>query len=90
MEGDVSGERVLDLGCGSGELTVEIGSGGCDIVAVDSSPAMVEKAREKGLDARVMDGHALDFHEEFDAVFSNAALHWMSHDPQCVIQSAHR
>jgi SAM-dependent methyltransferase len=71
------GESILDLGCGDGDLTAKIASLGCRVVGVDASPAQVAAARERGLDARVADGHGLDFEGEFDAVFSNAALHWM-------------
>jgi SAM-dependent methyltransferase len=73
----VAGERILDLGCGDGALTADLVARGCRVVAVDASPAQVEAARARGLDAHVMDGHALAFDGEFDAVFSNAALHWM-------------
>jgi trans-aconitate methyltransferase len=72
-----AGEKILDLGCGDGALTVKLVQRGCHVVAVDSSPAQVEGARRLGLDARVGDAHALPFDGEFDAVFSNAALHWM-------------
>jgi SAM-dependent methyltransferase len=71
------GERVLDLGCGDGALTAELVARGCRVVGVDASAAQVEAARRRGVDARVMDGEALAFAAEFDAVFSNAALHWM-------------
>ena len=71
------GERILDLGCGDGALTTKLVALGCEVVGVDSSPEQVAAAVRLGLDARVMDGHALDFDGEFDAVFSNAALHWM-------------
>jgi trans-aconitate methyltransferase len=71
------GERVLDLGCGDGALTLELEKRGCEVVGVDASPDMVKAARGLGIDARVADGHALPFAAEFDAVFSNAALHWM-------------
>jgi SAM-dependent methyltransferase len=70
-------ERILDLGCGDGVLTRKLCDLGCEVVAVDSSPAQVEAARALGLDARRMDGERLEFESEFDAVFSNAALHWM-------------
>jgi trans-aconitate methyltransferase len=71
------GERILDLGCGDGPLTLELLSRGAEVIGVDGSPEMIRAARERGIDAHVMDGHALDFDAEFDAVFSNAALHWM-------------
>jgi len=71
------GERILDLGCGDGVLTVKLAAMGCSVVGVDGSGAQIEAARSLGLDARVMDGEGLSFDSEFDAVFSNAALHWM-------------
>jgi trans-aconitate methyltransferase len=72
-----AGERILDLGCGDGVLTKELMDLGCEALGVDASPAMVEAAQGRGVPARVMDGHELPFHEQFEAVFSNAALHWM-------------
>lgn len=78
------GEDILDLGCGDGSLTVTIAAAGASVVGVDGSPDMVAAARARGLDARVMDGQALDLPERFDAVFSNAALHWMKGDPAAV------
>ncbi len=83
------GERVLDLGCGDGVLTRELVRRGCQVIGVDGSPEQVEAARRLRLDARVADAHRLDFHEEFDAVFSNAALHWMKR-PDAVIQGVWR
>ena len=71
------GERILDLGCGDGALTKKLAKLGCEVVAVDSSAAQVEAARKLGLDARVMNAEDLPFREEFDAVFSNAVLHWI-------------
>jgi trans-aconitate methyltransferase len=71
------GERILDLGCGDGVLTQRLGSIGCDVVGVDASAEQVAAARAQGLDCRVMDGERLIFEADFDAVFSNAALHWM-------------
>lgn len=73
-----AGERILDLGCGDGVLTEKLQTEGSEVVGVDADPAMVEAAIARGIDARVMDGHALTFENEFDAVFTNAALHWMS------------
>ena len=72
-----AGERILDVGCGDGVLTVKIAAAGATIVAVDAAPDMVAAAKAKGLDARVVPGQQLAFDREFDAVFSNAALHWM-------------
>jgi SAM-dependent methyltransferase len=71
------GEKILDLGCGDGALTKKLADLGCRVVAVDGSAAQIEAARSLGLDARVMNGEELQFDGEFDAVFSNAALHWM-------------
>jgi len=71
------GERILDLGCGDGALTEELARAGAALVGIDPSASMVEAARARGLDARLGDGQALGFESEFDAVFSNAALHWM-------------
>ena len=74
-----SGERILDLGCGDGALTAKLVEMGCDVVGVDGSAAQVAAARARGLDCRVMDGEHLAFDAAFDAVFSNAALHWIKH-----------
>jgi trans-aconitate methyltransferase len=78
------GENILDLGCGDGPLTKQLSDLGCNVVGVDASSEMVAAAKALGLDARIMDGHALQFDGEFDAVFSNAALHWMK-QPESVI-----
>ena len=83
------GERILDLGCGDGALTKRLAELGCDVVGVDSSAAQVAAARARGLDARRVDGYALAFDGEFDAVFSNAALHWMK-DAERVLAGVHR
>jgi trans-aconitate methyltransferase len=72
-----AGERILDLGCGDGALTQAIAESGAKVIGVDGSADMVAAARARGLDARVMDGQRLTFEREFNAVFSNAALHWM-------------
>jgi trans-aconitate methyltransferase len=83
------GERVLDVGCGDGVLTKQLMDRECDVIGVDASPAMVEAAKLRGVNAHMMDGHRLPFYEEFDAVFSNAALHWMV-QPQEVLHSVRR
>jgi SAM-dependent methyltransferase len=84
-----AGERILDLGCGDGVLTAKFAAMGCEVVGVDGSAAQAEAARKLGLDARVMDGQNLSFEGEFDAVFSNAALHWMR-NPEAVIAGVRR
>jgi len=71
------GERILDLGCGDGALTERLAACGCTVVGVDGSAEQITAAKTRGLDAHVMNGEALTFSHEFDAVFSNAALHWM-------------
>ncbi|HEY7336689.1 MAG TPA: methyltransferase domain-containing protein [Bryobacteraceae bacterium] len=71
------GERILDLGCGDGALTKKLVDLGCEVVAVDSSAPQIEAARELGLDAHVMSAESLPYREEFDAVLSNAVLHWI-------------
>jgi len=83
------GERILDLGCGDGALTAEIRALGADVLGVDLSEELLAVARMKGLAVRKVDGHALDFVSEFDAVFSNAALHWMR-KPRLVIAGVAR
>lgn len=72
------GERILDLGCGDGALTETIARSGALVIGCDASEALLVAARAKGLDVRYLDGHALAFESAFDAVFSNAALHWMT------------
>jgi trans-aconitate methyltransferase len=72
-----AGERILDLGCGDGALTRRIAESGARVTGVDGSPEFVDAALALGIDAHVMDGQHLTYDATFDAVFSNAALHWM-------------
>lgn len=73
------GERVLDLGSGTGALSAQLAERGADVLGVDASSEMVDEARRKypTLAFKVGDGQQLAFEREFDAVFSNATLHWM-------------
>ena len=77
-------EVILDLGCGDGALTAKIASAGCMVVGIDSSFEQLKASRERGLAVAVMDGHHLCFRRRFDAVFTNAALHWMK-QPESVV-----
>ncbi|MGL6043023.1 MAG: class I SAM-dependent methyltransferase [Sandaracinobacteroides sp.] len=79
------GEAILDLGCGDGVLTKRIAEAGAEVLGVDPSEAMLDAARARGLSVQAADGQALAFRSRFDAVFSNAALHWMP-DQQAVAQ----
>jgi trans-aconitate methyltransferase len=71
------GERILDLGCGEGALTETIVRRGAKAVGIDNSPELVAAARARGLEVVEMDAAGMAFDSEFDAAFSNAALHWM-------------
>jgi SAM-dependent methyltransferase len=83
------GELILDVGCGDGVLTQKIVEAGARVIGLDASDEMVEAARARGVDAFVADAQALDLEAQalrfgqFDAAFSNAALHWML-DPASV------
>jgi SAM-dependent methyltransferase len=71
------GERVLDVGCGEGTLTKQIVERGATVLGVDNSPEMIAAARANCVDAVLMDAADMPFSAEFDAAFSNAALHWV-------------
>jgi len=83
------GEMIVDLGCGDGALTLKIVESGARVIGLDASESMVEAARSRGVDAFVADAQALGLEDQaarfgqFDAAFSNAALHWML-DPDAV------
>ncbi|WP_395623691.1 methyltransferase domain-containing protein [Sphingomonas daechungensis] len=73
----VVGEHILDVGCGDGALTHKIAERGAEVVGIDNSPQLVAAARAIGLEVLDMDAADMTFDAEFDAAFSNAALHWM-------------
>jgi trans-aconitate methyltransferase len=77
-------EQVLDLGCGTGQLTWQIADSGATTVGTDSTPDMIARAREAHPDLPFVraDARALPFGRSFDAVFSNAVLHWVDADEQ--------
>jgi len=80
------GERILDVGCGTGHLTAQIAASGAATLGIDQSPEMIQQAREKFPELRfeVMDARAISLEERFDASFSNATLHWIL-EPERVI-----
>lgn len=86
-----AGEAILDLGCGTGTLTAEIARCGARVTGIDHSAQMIARAREKyaELTFDVGDGQALRYTAAFDAVFSNAALHWMPR-ARDVVRGVHR
>jgi len=83
------GERILDLGCGDGALTAEIRAAGAEVLGLEPDPSMRAAARARGLEVVDGDGQQLAFDRAFDAVFSNAALHWMP-DQQAVAAGVFR
>lgn len=82
-----AGERILDLGCGTGQLTARIAESGAHVVGLDSSPEMIGQARQNypNLEFKLADATSFSFGNAFDAVFSNAALHWIR-EPESVIR----
>ena len=73
------GERILDVGCGTGQLTAEIAAAGAEVTGVDSSEQMLEEARRNApfVHFELVDVTHMPYRAEFDAVFSNAVLHWV-------------
>lgn len=88
----VKGEVILDLGCGTGDLAHQLTEVGATVIGIDQSPNMIEQAKKKypSIEFKVEDATTLGYEENFDAVFSNATLHWV-HPPKnalhCVYNS---
>ena len=83
------GERILDIGCGDGALSIKIIDRGAEVVGIDNSPELVEAARAVGVYAILTAAEDMAFDREFDAAFSNAALHWML-DKETVAAAVYR
>jgi trans-aconitate methyltransferase len=83
-----TGETILDLGCGTGDLTGKISESGCSVVGIDSSMEMITKAKTKfpSINFHAMDARDITLNAKFDAIFSNAVLHWIK-EPERVIKS---
>jgi len=86
-----SGESILDLGCGTGHLTDKIAAFGAEVIGIDSASTMIEQARHHypNLRFEVAAARDLQFQEQFDAVFSNAVLHWIR-EPEKVVAGVQR
>lgn len=82
-------ETILDLGCGDGALTEKLAKLCREVVGIDSSPEQIAAAQLRSLNASVADGQDFDLGRTFDAVFSNAALHWMR-EPEKVLECVSR
>lgn len=85
------GEHILDLGCGTGHLTQQIAEAGAHVIGIDSAAAMIEQAQASypTLDFRVINAESFYLDTRFDAVFSNAALHWMT-NAEAVVANVHQ
>jgi trans-aconitate methyltransferase len=86
------GEQILDLGCGDGALTQQLAATGAIVTGVDASSTMLAAARQRNLHVEQHDATALPYNHRFDAVFSNAALHWITgiSGQQAMLASVHR
>jgi SAM-dependent methyltransferase len=84
------GERILDLGCGDGQLSARLAATGAIVTGVDASAEMVAAARARGIDAIEASAERLPFPDtSFDAIFSNAALHWVRNQ-DAMLSETHR
>jgi trans-aconitate methyltransferase len=86
------GEQILDLGCGDGALTEQLAASGAIVTGVDASPTMLDAARKRNLNVEQHNATELPYQNQFDAVFSNAALHWITglHGQRAALAGIHR
>jgi SAM-dependent methyltransferase len=82
------GERILDLGCGDGVLTARIVAAGAVVTGLEPDPRLAAAARRRGIDVVEQDAHLPFGAGVQDAVFSNAALHWMRDPPTVLVNIA--
>lgn len=82
------GEYILDAGCGEGTLAVEIARYGAKIIGIDTSAKMIAQSKEKGIEAYEASVTDLAYEDTFDAVFSNATLHWVKERELAIEQIA--
>ena len=82
-----NGEMILDMGCGTGDLTSKIAEKGAQVEGVDSAESMIAEAQKKfpHIHFSVMDIRDLHFEKQFDAVFSNAVLHWIKESEKAIV-----
>lgn len=80
-------ERVLDIGCGTGDLTKMIADSGADVMGIDNSAAMIAQARCKFPDITFVEANAVTYQTKtpFDAVFSNATIHWIKESDKLLV-----
>jgi trans-aconitate methyltransferase len=85
-------EQILDLGCGDGALTEQLAATGAILIGVDSSPAMLAAARKRNLNVEQHNATELPYQDQFEAVFSNATLHWITslQGQQAALAGIHR
>ena len=84
-------QSILDLGCGTGILTVQLKKLAEVVIGVDSSESMIKRAQQQYSDIKfiVSDALALPFEEQFDVVFSNAVFHWIT-DHNALLNNIHK
>lgn len=85
------GERILDLGCGTGQLTAKIAEMGAEVWGIDADAAMIAEAKANypTLQFSVADARNFQVDVPYAAIFSNAALHWVQ-PPELAIQSMYQ